>query len=126
MKICGKCKKEKPFNEFYKHAQMKGGFLSECKTCVKIRVNLRHHKLSEDPEWVESERVRHREKYHRLGYKEAQKEWDKKRPWSKSQKYKNLHRSMKCEKGFELHHWSYNDEHLEDVFKLSGLIDDGL
>ena len=118
-KVCiGECGLEKPISEFYAHPSMTFGVDSKCKECVKARAKLRHHRLTEDPEFVEKERARHRDKYHRLGYKEQQKEWDKDKPWKNTSTYKNLKRDMKVEKGFELHHWNYNDEYLKDVFIL--------
>lgn len=34
-KICFKCGKELPIESFYKHAQMKDGYLGKCKDCCK-------------------------------------------------------------------------------------------
>ena len=108
MKKCKDCKKLKGNNEYY-------GVQTDCKECTKKRVKLREVRLRKNPEWLEKERARQREKYYRLGYKENQKVWDKDKPWKKTSIYKNLNRNFKTPKGFELHHWNYNDEYLEDV-----------
>lgn len=38
IKICRKCKKEKPIDDFYKHKEMIDGYLNICKKCVLKRV----------------------------------------------------------------------------------------
>ena len=115
-KTCILCNTEKELTEFYKHKRMSQGRDSKCKECVKERSRKRHHTLKENDEWLEQERSRHREKYLRLGYKDKQLEWDKDKPWKKTQTYKNLSRNLGLEKGFEAHHWNYNDDYLKDVF----------
>lgn len=116
MKICFKCSKEKPLTEYYKHKDMADGRLGKCKECTKKESKLRHYEKSEDLEWVKNQRERSKEKYHRLNYKERQNFLNKNKPWKKSYIYKNLHRKLKPDKGFELHHWNYNKDYLEDVF----------
>lgn len=119
MKICFKCKEEKELIEFYKHSQMPDGHLNKCKECAK-KDSIKNHDLnSKNPDWIEKERLRSKEKYHRLNYKEKRKDWTANRPWSNNQILKNLNRSMKIEKGLELHHWNYNDLYLKDVFIMT-------
>jgi hypothetical protein len=129
MKKCFKCSCVKPLDNFYQHKGMSDGYLNKCKDCTKKEAEKREKKLRNDPKWVEKEKKRSREKYHRLGYK------DKHKPNAKTQrkqalkyrekypeKYKGKNRTSNMKpdkKGNHLHHWSYNDEHLIDVIELS-------
>jgi hypothetical protein len=97
---------------------MGDGYLGKCKECNKNDVKENYLKKIEDPNWVEKERARGREKYERLNYKETQKKCNEKYPWVYLAKYKNLSRKFKTPKGLELHHWNYNEEYIEDVFIL--------
>ena len=118
MKKCFKCNLEKPLTEFYKHKKMSDGRVNKCKECNKKDVKLNYLKKSKDEEYVIKERQRTREKYHRLNYKEKYKQSIEYKPWKKSSILKNLNKILKIEKGYEAHHWSYNDEHFMDVIIL--------
>ena len=119
MKVCFRCSIEKPLTEYYKHKKMADGHLGKCKDCTRKDSIKRHYEITSTIEGLEKERQRHREKYHRLNYKEMQKVWDKDKPWNKKQVYKNLRRKFNIPRGFELHHWNYNDELLEDVVVMT-------
>lgn len=121
-KKCFKCGKIKLLTEFYKHPKMPDGHLNKCKTCNKADSVNTYNLKKNDPDWVDSERIRGRKKYHKYKYK------------SDSAKYQSLYKKMypekyaaKCASGHikplvingQKHHWSYNEEHYKDVIHIS-------
>lgn len=117
-KVCFKCGNLKDLEDFYKHSKMSDGHLGKCKDCTRLDTKKYTEILTSTPEGLEKERERNREKYHRLNYKERSKVLNKNKPWKNSSKYKNINRRFKTPKGFELHHWNYNNDFLEDVVIL--------
>ena len=107
MAKCKKCNLEKG-SSFYKND-------NTCKDCRCSLVRKRYLLKSKNKDWLNKERLRQRDKYNRLNYKEKQKIWDKDKPWKKTSIYKNLNRDLKIKKGFSAHHWNYNNSYLRDV-----------
>ena len=128
-KSCIICGEEQELSAYYKHKAMGDGYLNKCKTCCKKQSKEREELLRKDPEWVEKEKKRSREKYHRLGYREKHKptpEQKKKAINNYKSKYPEKYiaksRSSRLKPktiGNQLHHWSYNEEHYLDVIELN-------
>jgi hypothetical protein len=118
-KTCFKCNVEKNLEDFYKHNQMPDGRVNKCKECNKKDVRDNYKIKAQDINFIEKERERSKEKYHRLNYKEKQKTWDSDKPWKASYRIKNLRRKYKfVPASHHLHHWNYNDDFLEDIIIL--------
>jgi hypothetical protein len=107
IKKCFRCGFDKELKDFYAHPQMQDGHLNKCKECCKKEADIREKVLRKNSEdFCEKERLRSKERYYRLGYKEIQTEKDKLKPY-KNGMYKNLSRDLKLLSDKNAHHWNY-------------------
>lgn len=102
-KTCFKCHRELPLSEFYKHSGMADGHLNKCKECAKKDVHEKYIQNIANPQYVEKERARGREKYRRLGYVTHKMTHGEIRNASRK-----LRKLYDVSPDFELHHWNYN------------------
>lgn len=123
--ICKKCEADKEVGDFYTPLS------TECKECIRNRVRKREARLRLNPEWVEKEKKRAREKYHRLEYKNRHKPTPEKKK-EIMDRYKKrypekidahlflFNKQIKAKvEGNHLHHWSYNKEHWADTIEMT-------
>lgn len=117
-KVCKKCGRELPLSQFYLNCKASDGHKSKCIDCVKEEEHERYKAKSEDQEWLNKERERGREKYHRLNYKHSPSN-------NKTRKVNPLESTTAAalkRRGYdtndkEAHHWNYNQP--KSVFLLS-------
>jgi len=125
-KVCKKCFETKSISLFYTHKDMADGHLNICIKCVKNRVYRRYDKLSKDPNWVDAQRERYRDRPHIINrnFNKPSQEYKTKTMKRYFEKYPekyfamNISKKVPCPSGLQKHHWSYSPENAMDVIIL--------
>lgn len=112
-KICFKCGIEKDLDDFYKHPQMADGHLNKCKKCAKKDISLNYDSKISDNDYVEKERARGRNKYHRL-YRGMP-------PVTRKDRKEHIKElfNIPLKDNEYMHHWSYAKENLASVIIIN-------
>ena len=104
---------------------MSDAHLNKCKDCTKLETCSREKEVRKNPEWVEKEKARCREKnLKRKKVKvtpETSAEYLKKWKLLFPEKYlARCHSNIPKNgvKGMHMHHWSYNEDHWQDTIPL--------
>lgn len=108
---------------------MGDGHLNKCKDCTRRDTAENTARKMQDPEWAEKEAERQRQKEKKRYYTKlkgtesfnakrivSRKKWGEKYP--EKMKAKAAMSNIRPPKGYNNHHWSYNDEHLRDTILL--------
>lgn len=107
-KTCFKCGERMPISHFYRHPQMADGHLGKCKQCTRKDTKTRTDALMANPEWVEREAERHRQKANKV---------NKERP--EVSRARRAVRSLSRSKDMHWHHWSYQEAHKVDCIHMT-------
>jgi len=122
-KHCNNCSQTKDITEFY--LSKEGWPAPKCKECAKEFQRNRRKILKNDPEWVDKTREKSRQRAKRYISKYSP-EKHKKNGAIYIQRYPEKYEAKKAVqrlkakiKGYEVHHWSYNQPHYKDTIELS-------
>lgn len=124
MKKCKYCQKEFPLSFFSKNKLTVDGHISKCKNCEREYSKNKYLIRKQDPDFVEKERKRGREKYRKLyaGRGKANIKGNERYRQKYPEKELARNKSANMKKPFEgaeKHHWSYNLKDAKDVIWLS-------
>lgn len=121
-KKCSDCKLAKGVKEFNRDSSTKGGLSYFCKPCASKRNAKNYLKKKLQPDWVEERRKKSREyarknkdkrKYNKLTNQKYREKYPEK------YKAEIVAREVKVPKGYQRHHWSYNECDYADVIPLT-------
>lgn len=120
LKCCVTCQKVKPINEFYVSKSHADGYKNECVDCFKKRMLGIYYSNANSEDFLKSERERCRLRYKRLDYKSrgymSTYETDVASSGARRMAKKL---GVAIPKGYEIHHWDYNQPYSFFLFSKS-------